>query len=95
MSETGKNIVHMMGQMKKLLQDAAILLKTADECMKQVGWTIRTNQSVSLSTVPDLSSHWFPQFAFRLYKSDTYKHLLPFVANLPDALSFYINQNPL
>lgn len=79
MSETGKNIVHMMGEMKKLFLDIALLLKTADEHMKKMGWTSRSNTCVSMSYTLDMSSYWFPKFAFRFYKNDGYKHILPFI----------------
>lgn len=80
MNATGRNIVLLMEQVRKLFQDTALLLKTADEYMREKGWTTRTNQCVTLSSVPDAASGWFPEFAFRFYKHEGYKHLLPFVS---------------
>lgn len=84
MSDDGANIVFMMAQLKRLFEQTAALLRTADAYMKDNGWAVRGNQCVSVSTVPDRAPYWFPETAFRLYTNQQRLNLLPFVEVLFD-----------
>jgi hypothetical protein len=80
MDETGKNIVFMMEQVKKLYGQVALLLESAETLMEERGWQSRGSQSLSISTALYNSKQWAPRVAFRFYQSEGAKHLLPFTS---------------
>lgn len=82
MNEMGANVIKLLNQVRTLFRETALLLKTTDQYMADVGWKIATptNICVQLSMLLDWSHWWFPYFAFRLYKNEQYPHFLSFVA---------------
>lgn len=80
MDDTGKNIVLMMEQLKKLYTQIALLLGSADDLMEERDWHSRSNQTLAISAVLQYSKNWAPRHAFRFYQNDSAKHILPFIS---------------
>jgi hypothetical protein len=87
MSETGKNIVDGFRQLReKFCGNASVLFMTADQMMKEAGWSPipRTGVYGNLSGAVDAPGLWLPTEFFRYYKNSKAKHFLPYIAILLD-----------
>lgn len=84
MTADGTGITKLMEELKKVYTATARLLATADTYMKEVGWALRTNQCVSVTTVPSEAAYWFPCYAFRVYKHKACPQILAFVSVIFD-----------
>jgi len=84
MSTEGAAVITLMGQMRGLFRETALLLKTADDYMKSARWKLRSNQCVTLRTVPEDPAYWFPEYAFRFYVSEHHRSILAFLSAIFD-----------
>ena len=87
MSETGRNIVDGFRQLRdRFCRNASVLFVTADQMMKEGGWTPvpRTGVLGNLSGAVDSPGCWLPTEFSRYYRHSGKKHLLPYIAILLD-----------
>jgi len=85
MSDHGEDLLAAIRQTRKLYNEIALLLATADTLMEEAGWDTYGNTAVRWgSTRLQASDSWLPQDAFRFYKHSTQTHLLAFVSVILD-----------
>jgi hypothetical protein len=82
MKKAGENVADVMRQLRTLYEQTALLIQTADTLLGKEGWRYTTNQCVSIGTVPERATAWYPDDVFHFYACEQpqYLHLLPFVS---------------
>jgi len=73
----GQQVLKAISQARGLMEQIALLLKTADEQMKELGWGTAGNYCITgASTSLLYPKYWMPYYVFRFYKQ------LPFLSRL-------------
>lgn len=84
MSADGTNILKAVKQLRAILVDTGLLLKTIDGKMEKAGWPLLTPYVTEFSYSVNNPEKWFPSELFRFYKSEKSKSILPFVSVILD-----------
>lgn len=85
MSNDGENILKLVKQMRRLCEQVAMLLRTADEQMSKADWNIESSTTLSEMSYTILNpTQWIPINAFRFYRHKDYPNRLAYVSVLLD-----------
>lgn len=85
MSNEGQNILKLVKQARKLCEQVAMLLRTADEQMSKSDWNPESNSALSDLSYSILNpTAWIPIIAFRFYRHEDYPNRLAYVSALLD-----------
>ena len=85
MSNDGENVLKLVRQMRRLCEQVAMLLRTADEQMAKADWSTESNYALSELSYSILNpTQWIPINAFRFYRHKDYPNRLAYVSALLD-----------
>ena len=85
MSSDGKNILKSFKQTRKICEQVAMLLRTADEQMSKADWNIESNFALSDLSYSILNpAGWIPIAAHRFYRHKNHPNRLAYVSALLD-----------
>ena len=82
MDATAKNVVDGFRELRRFCGDVALMLKTANEMMKEAGWTwiSKHTSAIEVRTKLDESESWLPDAFFCFYQHAQHRQLIPFIA---------------
>ncbi len=84
MNDDGKNISGMVAQMRKLCAQIALLLRTANDMMKEKGWECVSNATADASYSLSKPRWWIPQYFCQYWTNKDNSGKLSFVSIILD-----------